>query len=354
MPAPHACGPPSPSEWHHPTGWEVADVFRLYGPDYQRRYAISATQERVITDIIACRTAQLGGHAEPCPNCRFERFAYNSCRNRHCPKCQTFAQVKWLQARQAELLPVPYVHAVFTLPHALNGLIQAHPRQLLSMLFQSVGQTLKQFGRNQLGGQLGATLILHTWDQTLGAHVHLHCLIPASVLDEPGDSWVPSHPHFLFSVHALSEVFRGKFVEALNQAHDQRQLEVGTTAGSRSDREDFASLLDRLYAHQWVVYNKAPFAKPQQVLDYLGRYTHRVAMSNHRLVELTDGQVRFMAQSSPRRPPRHHDARGSRVYSPLLVAYFAPWLYAVSKVMWSCLSPEPLVTDFAAPTTPHN
>jgi hypothetical protein len=252
------------------------------------------------------------------------------------------------------LLPVPYVHAVFTLPHALNGLIQAHPRQLLSMLFQSVGQTLKQFGRNQLGGQLGATLILHTWDQTLGAHVHLHCLIPASVLDEPGDSWVPSHPHFLFSVHALSEVFRGKFVEALNQAHDQRQLEVGTTAGSRSDREDFASLLDRLYAHQWVVYNKAPFAKPQQVLDYLGRYTHRVAMSNHRLVEVTDGQVRFMAQSSPRRPPRHHDARGSRVYSPLLVAYFAPWLYAVSKVMWSCLSPEPLVTDFAAPTTPHN
>ncbi len=174
MAAHHACRPTPPPQEHPTSACEVADVLRLYVEDYRHCYGASPRQERVIADLMACRTEQLGGHAEQCPNCGFERDAYNSCRNRHCPKCQTFAKVKWLQARQAELLPVPYFHTVFTLPHALNGLIQAHPRELLCMLFQSVGQTLKQFGKNQLGGRIGATLVLHTWDQTLGAHVHLH------------------------------------------------------------------------------------------------------------------------------------------------------------------------------------
>lgn len=253
MVALHACGPAAPATGRHTTGGDVADVVRLYVSAYRRRYAVSPAQERVITASITCRTAQRGGHAEQCPPCGCERYAYHSCRNRHCPTCQTFTKGTWLHARQAELLPGPYVHPVCTLPHTLHGLIQANPRQLLSLLLHRVGYTLTQFGRHQLGGQRGATLVLHTWDQALGAHVHLHCLMPAGALDAPNERWVPSQPTFLFPVHALREVVRGQCVEALNQAHDQGQVGMGTLADGRENREDFGHLREPLYANKWVV-----------------------------------------------------------------------------------------------------
>jgi hypothetical protein len=235
-------------------------------------------------DIEACRTAQLGGHAEHCLTCGFERYAYNSCRNRHCPKCQTFPKVQWVEARKAELLPVPYFHLVLTVPHDLNALILAYKRPLLTLLFNATSQTLVQCGHRNLGGQIGCTMVLHTWDQTLGAHVHVHCVIAAGALASKGERWIEADPRFLFPVRALSTVFRGKFCAALAQA--------GAT-GAVLLPEGFAQLRNQLYAKEWVVYAKAPFADPAHVLDYVGRYTHRVAIANHRLLDVRDGGVRF-------------------------------------------------------------
>jgi predicted Zn-ribbon and HTH transcriptional regulator len=209
---------------HHSTSpWEVADIFRLYGETYRRTHPVPPAQQQVMHAIEACRTAQLGGHAEHCPTCGFERYAYNSCRNRHCPKCQTFTKVQWVEDRKAELLPVPYFHLVFTLPHALNPLIFAHKRSLLTMLFSAASQTLVQFGRHNLGGQIGCSMVLHTWDQTLGAHFHVHCIIATGALAPNGTHWIEGDPRFLFPVRALSTVFRGKFCEALAQSGTHRK-----------------------------------------------------------------------------------------------------------------------------------
>ena len=216
--------------------------------------------------IETCRTAQLGGHAEHCPTCRCERYAYNSCRHRHCPKCQTFTKAQWIEDRKAELLPVPSFHLVFTVPHALNALILAHKRPLLTLLFNAASQTLVQFGHRNLGGQIGCTMVLHTWDQTLGAHFHVHCVIAAGALAANGERWIAADPRFLFPVRALRTVLRGKFCAALAQA---------SSTGAVLLPEGFAQLRDQLYVHEWVVYAKAPFAGPAQVLDYVGRYTHR-------------------------------------------------------------------------------
>jgi Putative transposase/Transposase zinc-binding domain len=283
---PHATDCPGETEGRQPSAppWEVADIFRLYGETYRRHHAVPPAQQQVMHDIEACRTAQLGGHAEYCPTCGFERYAYNSCRNRHCPKCQTFPKVQWVEARKAELLPVPYFHLVFTVPHDLNALILAYKRPLLTLLFNATSQTLVQFGHRNLGGQIGCTMVLHTWDQTLGAHVHVHCVIAAGALASKGERWIEADPRFLFPVRALSTVFRGKFCAALAQA--------GAT-GAVLLPEGFAQLRNQLYAKEWVVYAKAPFADPAHVLDYVGRYTHRVAIANHRLLDVRDGWVRF-------------------------------------------------------------
>jgi hypothetical protein len=264
--------------------WEVADIFRLYGEMYRCAYPVPPAHQKVMRDIEACRTAQLGGHAEHCPTCGFERYAYNSCRNRHCPKCQTFTKVQRVEDRKAELLPVPYFHLVFTVPHALNPLILAHKRSLLTLLFNAASHTLVQFGHRNLGGQIGCTMVLHTWDQTLGAHFHVHCIIAAGALSSNGERWIEADPRFLFPVRALSTVFRGKFCAALAQA--------GST-GAVPLPEGFAQLRDQLYAQEWIVYAKPPFAGPAHVLDYVGRYTHRVAIANHRLLDVRDGRVRF-------------------------------------------------------------
>jgi hypothetical protein len=292
---PHAIACPPAIEEGQPSAppWEVAAIFRLYGETYRRAHLVPLPHQKVMRDLEVCRTAQLGGHAEHCPTCGFERYAYNSCRNRHCPKCQTFTQVQWVEARKAELLPVPYFHLVFTLPHDLNPLILAHKRPLLTLLFKAASQTLVQFGQRNLGGQIGCSMVLHTWDQTLGAHFHLHCVIAAGALAPTGERWIEADSRFLFPVRALSTVFRGKFCEALAQVTSTGALAGAEGALALALPQGFAQLRAQLYTKEWVVYAKPPFAGPEQVLDYVGRYTHRVAIANHRLLDVRDGWVRF-------------------------------------------------------------
>jgi hypothetical protein len=275
---------------------ELADVLRRYGPAYRRAHRLPYSHHRVLNAIERCRTAALGGHREWCAQCDFERFAYNSCRNRHCPKCQALVKAQWLEARQAELLPVPYFHNVFTLPHQLNGLILCHEdnqRALWNLLFRAAAETLLLFGRNHLGGTPGITMVLHTWDQQLRSHFHVHCLITGGALSLDQQRWRKARPKFLFPVRALSKVFRGKFLDGLQELYDDERLRFPAPVAALASTEGFAKLLDSLRRHGWVVYSKAPFAGPQKLLDYLGRYTHRVAISNHRLLSVDDGQVRF-------------------------------------------------------------
>jgi len=251
MPASSACAHPehrSP-EPERPR-WEIADIIRLYGDTYRQTHRVSPAQHKVLDALVACRTAQLGGHAEYCPQCGFARYAYSSCRNRHCPKCQTLTKARWLEDRTAELLPVPYFHAVFTLPHTLNPLILGNKRSLLALLFQAASQTLLQFGRQNLGGQMAATMILHTWDQLLNAHFHVHCLVPGGALAADGSQWVPTHPRFLFPVQALGTVFRAKFLAALPQAYNKEALSFAQEPAWHGSLTSFTHLLDQLYGHQ--------------------------------------------------------------------------------------------------------
>jgi hypothetical protein len=249
--------------------------------------------------IEACRTAALGGHRESCAQCGFERFAYNSCRNRHCPKCQALVKARWLEQRQAELLPVPYFHNVFTLPHQLNPLLlcqEQNQRALLNLLFQAAAETLLTFGRNNLGGTPGLTMVLHTWDQQLRAHFHVHCLITGGALTADGQHWRSARANFLFSVRALSKVFRAKFLDGLQELYDHDRLVFPpalTHVAPLANAHAFQALLAQLRRSPWVVYSKAPFAGPEKLLDYLGRYTHRVAISNSRLLSCEAGQVQF-------------------------------------------------------------
>src|SRR2546428_2461491 len=245
--------------------------------------------------IEACRTAALCGHRETCDTCGAERIAYNSCRNRHCPKCQTLAKERWLAARRAELLPVEYFHVVFTLPHALNALAQGNPRVIYTLLFRAVAATLTTFGRDprHLGGDLGGTAILHTWGQNLFQHIHLHCVVTGGALAPDGARWIAAPPGFLFPVRALAKVFRGKYLDALRRAFAKGALRFAGSLAPLAEPAAFATWLDQLRRPDWVVYAKRPFAGPAQVLEYLGRYTHRVALSNDRLLSLDDGIVRF-------------------------------------------------------------
>lgn len=275
--------------------WEVADILRLYGQSYCATHPVPPPHQKVMHDIMACRTAELGGHVEQCGQCGFERYAYNSCRNRHCPKCQTLSKEKWLEARQAELLEVPYFHCVFTLPHDLNPLVLTNKRALLTLLFQATRETLLQFGQHNLGGQLGGILLLHTWDQTLKAHFHLHALVPGGALADQGTRWVPTHSRFLFPVHALGRVFRAKFLDALHDSRDT--LVLAEQMAPLTSAQGFKRFIDALYNQAWVVYAKRPMAGPGQVLDYLGRYTHRVAIANHRIVDVKGRQVRFTCRN---------------------------------------------------------
>lgn len=296
MPAAHTHGAPQLRGRARPR-WEVADVLRLYGDAYLHSHPQPPLHLKIMRAISACRTSVLGGHVERCGDCGFERNAYNSCRNRHCPKCQSLVKAQWLEARTAELLPVGYFHVVFTLPHVLNPLILRNKAVVLKFLFDAVAQTLRQFGRDprhRLGGKIGFLAVLHTWDQKLKDHFHLHCLIPAGALSHDGQRWIHARKDFLFPVKALAQVFRGKFVALLKTAFTQRRLaSPGRTAISDTP-EGFPNLIDQLYRKDWVVYSKAPFGGPHKVLDYLGRYTHRVAIANHRIQAVKDGNVTFL------------------------------------------------------------
>ena len=275
------------------SGVELADIFRAYGEAYRRNHPLPVSHLKVIQAVERCRTAALGGHLERCDSCGFERPAYNSCRNRHCPKCQSLAKLKWLEKQKSELLPVGYFHLVFTLPHELNGLILTNKKILLSHLFKAVGETLVDFGHTRLGGQIGFITVLHTWDQTLLDHFHLHCLLPAGALSHDQMRWSPARKNFLFPVKALSIVLRGKFLDFLKKACTRNKLLfVGQTA-SLADPLAFQLLINALRKKPWIVYAKKPFGSPVHVLDYLGRYTHRVALSNDRILSAHNAEVTF-------------------------------------------------------------
>ena len=271
----------------------LAEVLRRHGPAYLETHALSVTKAKAWRAILACRTAALGGHVETCEACGTTRHVYHSCRNRHCPLCQTRAKEAWLAARQREVLPVPYFHLVFTLPHDLNALIGQCPRALYETLFGAVSATLTEFAANPrwLGGTAAFTLVLHTWKQDLGRHVHVHALMAGGALSATGD-WRRAKRGFLFPVKALSRVFRGKFVAALVRARDNGKLREQVMAN-----DDWRDLVARLHAHEWVIYAKQPLAGPEQVLEYLGRYTHRVAISNERIVGIDEAEVAFRVRA---------------------------------------------------------
>lgn len=256
--------------------------------------------------IVNCRTEVLGGHRQWCARCGYQRFLYHSCRNRHCPKCQTAAKEAWREARKLELLPVPYFHNVFTLPHEFNALIlksESNQRLLLKLLFDSAAQTLLDFGKSELGGQVGFTMVLHTWDQQLRPHFHLHCLIASGALAEDKSQWIAGGNSFLFSVRALSKMFRGKFLAGVRRLLDESALDLVEAVGSSVKQRQ---LMRRMYKKSWVVYSKAPFAGPAKLLDYLSRYTHRVAIDNSRIKKCENSQVTFTyrdRRDSNRRKP---------------------------------------------------
>jgi hypothetical protein len=275
---------------------ELADIFRQYGEAYQRTHRLRAAQRKALWAITHCRTAVLGGQHQWCDACGFEQYTYHSCRNRHCPKCQSMATAAWVATRREELLPVPYFHSVFTLPHEFNGLIlytERNQRALLRVLFDATAATLLKFGRSELDGQIGFTLVLHTWDQQLRAHFHLHGLIASGALAADGSHWIAGGRKFLFPVPALSKMFRAKYLDGLAELLHGDQLDlppqfVYLAAPARRRR-----WLRRWRKRAWDVYLKRPFAGPRKLVDYLGRYTHRVAISNHRLLDCQDGQVRY-------------------------------------------------------------
>ncbi|MFQ5927491.1 MAG: IS91 family transposase [Terriglobia bacterium] len=276
---------------------EVADLIHAQGDRFVERYRswLSFQQLSVLGAIGRCRTAALGGHVDTCPRCDQQAISYNSCRNRHCPKCQAQARQRWLAAREQEVLGVPYFHVVFTLPHALQTLCEQNPALLYGLLFWASARTLLEVAANakHLGAQIGFLSILHTWGQNLLLHPHVHCVIPAGGLSSDHTRWVRPKYAFFLPVKVLSRVFRGKFVDGLRRAHRHKKLRFGGPLTTLKDPKNFASFLRTLCRQDWVVYAKPAFGGPAQVLRYLGRYTHRVAISNHRLLAFDGQRVTF-------------------------------------------------------------
>jgi hypothetical protein len=251
---------------------------------YRHAHPVNPEQHRVVSDLLLCRTPRLGGHLLRCGHCGAERIVYQSCRNRHCPKCQHIPRERWLQARSNEILPVHYFHIVFTLPHELNPIILQNKTIMLNLLFKAVSRTLLRFGEQQLGGKLGFIAVLHTWDQQLKAHFHLHTLVPAGAACTKTGRWIPSKPNYLFSQKALSVVFRGKFIAAFNRALRRNQIQI---------RHKYQPLKKNLYKHKWVVSVRDPISQPHYVLQYLARYAYRVGIANSRITALHNGMVSF-------------------------------------------------------------
>jgi hypothetical protein len=277
--------------------WEVADVIRRAGSRFIERYLQSLTwaQLKVLRAIERCRTASLGGHRDQCVRCGHQAISYNSCRNRHCPKCQTNAREKWLRARERELLPVSYFHLVFSVPHALVPLIWQNKKILFSLLFEASAATLLEIAADpaHLGAEVGFLSILHTWGQTLQRHPHIHCVVPGGGLSPGHARWIQSRSNFFLPVRVLSRVFRGKFIDGLRRTFRQNKLAFHGECQPLAHESAFSAFLRTLFRQDWVVYAKAPFGGPEHVLQYLARYTHRVAISNHRLLSMDDNHVTF-------------------------------------------------------------
>ena len=279
------------------TGLEVADIFRQAGPAYrqQHAYTLNREQRRVMGAIESCRTAALGGHVEQCDVCGHQRIAYNSCRNRHCPKCQSLTRAQWLEDRQADLLHVEYFHVVFTLPEEIAAIAYQNKDVVYDILFHATAVTLRTIAADpkHLGAEIGFIAILHTWGQNLLHHPHLHCVVPGGGLSADGERWVSCRPGFFLPVRVLSRLFRRLFLAQLQEAFDAGKLHFFNALESLQDPAAFARYLAPVRHAEWVVYAKPPFGGAEQVLEYLGRYTHRVAIANHRLVEFVDGKVSF-------------------------------------------------------------
>lgn len=301
---------------------EVADIVRRHGTEFLEIHgpALSADQSRVLKAIASCRTAALGGHVSACDHCDHRQIAYNSCRNRHCPKCQAAARAAWLDERSRDLLPVPYFHVVFTLPESIAALALQNPRVMYSLLFRSAADTLREVAANpkRLGAQIGGLAVLHTWEQNLCHHPHLHCVVPGGGFSLDGTRWISSAEKFFLPVRILSRVFRGKFISGLRRARQKGKLKYLGSLSALSSDAAFKIWLSASVQTEWVVYAKPPFGGPEQVLKYLARYTHRVAFSNKRLISCHDGHVTFHWKDYADGQKEDHDTLGYRVSPPLL------------------------------------
>jgi hypothetical protein len=268
---------------------EIAHILRHHLDDYKAEYPVWLEHRKIVSDLLNCRTAHLGGHIERCDTCGAVRITYHSCRNRHCPKCQHMPRERWLEKRKDEILPVSYFHVVFTLPHELNTIILNNKKVMLNILFKAASQTLLTFGKNELNGTPGFIAILHTWDQKLKAHFHLHCLVAGGAVSEGKNRWMLVKNDYLFNEEALSRVFRGKFMERLGH--------VRKTGVLKFTGEAYDNFKNMLYAKNWVVSVREPIKRPEHVLEYLARYTHRVAIANSRIKKLENGMVSFTAKN---------------------------------------------------------
>ena len=274
---------------------EVADIFCKHGHAYRVSNKMPLNHIRTMRAIERCRTAELGGHIDECDCCGRIRISYNSCRNRHCPKCQFLKKEKWLEQRKEDLLPVPYFHVVFTIPAKLNPLVLRNKRVLYDILFRSVSETLIELARDpkHLGGQIGFICILHTWGQNLMDHPHIHCIVTGGGLSYDGKRWLSCRKGFFIPVKVLSRLFRGKVLDYLRESWKSEELKFTGTIAQLQDPAQFSALLKDLYCREWVVYAKPPFKDSERLLDYLGRYTHRIAIGNHRILKMEDGEIFF-------------------------------------------------------------
>jgi hypothetical protein len=279
------------------SGPEVADIFRRYGAAWREQYGTSLSTERraAMTAIERCRTAALGGHVEQCNHCGEQRIAYNSCRSRNCPKCQSLARADWVEARRQELLDTQYFHVVFTVPDEVAAIAFQNPATVYNILFRATAETLRTIAADprHLGAQIGFFAVLHTWGQNLAHHPHLHCVVPGGGLSPDGSRWITCRPRFFLPVAVLSRLFRRLFLEDLQKAFTAGELRFFSSLAQLSDAAVFRRHLDRVRNINWVVFAKPPFAGAEQVLNYIGRYTHRVAIANNRIVDIEDGKVRF-------------------------------------------------------------
>ena len=276
---------------------EVADVFRRYGEVYREKHgaSMSTGQRRVMTAIEVCRTAALGGHLEQCDECGHRRNCYCSCRNRHCPKCQSLARAEWIEKRQSELLDCEYFHVVFTVPEQIAAVAYQNKELVYGILFRATAETLRTIAADpkHLGAEIGFFAVLHSWGQNLLHHPHLHCVVPGGGISADGSRWISCRPGFFLPVRVLSRLFRRLFLEDLDKAFQSGKLQFFHSLEALQNPQEFARYLAPVRKAEWVVYAKPPFAGPQQVLDYVGRYTHRVAISNHRLLDIENGHVQF-------------------------------------------------------------